>query len=251
MKLRLWTKLKSTVSHSPMSIETLDFPVPSQTLTLHLMFLLNHVDPLFGMGANVALIFSGQYVRWVSGLRASLAPGVDPWTVSLRYLMGAVVASGSVLIATYAWMQHNVVPYLDSTKTKAAAPKKKKTKMSLVDSAKFLLNSPYIRNLAVLVISYGMCINLVEVSWKAKIKLAFPNPNDYSAFMGNFSSAMGSVTLIMMLIGRSIFQRFGWRSAALVTPTVRLFRLQILLTSFMVFGFILTKYSNHFFCFCR
>lgn len=181
------------------------------------------------MGANVALIFSGQYVRWVSGLRASLAPGVDPWTVSLRYLMGAVVASGGVLIATYAWMQKNVVPYLDSTKLKAAAPKKKKPKMSLADSAKFLLKSPYIRNLAVLVIAYGMCINLVEVSWKAKIKVAFPNPNDYSAFMGNFSSAMGSVTLLMMLVGRSIFQRFGWRSAALVTPTVSLFLGDILL----------------------
>jgi AAA family ATP:ADP antiporter len=176
------------------------------------------------MGANVALIFSGQYVRWVSGLRATLAPGVDPWTVSLRYLMGAVVASGGVLVATYAWMQKNVVPYLDSTIAKAAAPKKpKRPKMSLADSTKFLLKSPYIRNLAVLVISYGMCINLVEVSWKAKIKLAFPNPNDYSAFMGNFSSCMGSVTLIMMLIGRSIFQRFGWRTAALVTPTVRAF----------------------------
>ena len=38
--------------------------------------------------------------------------------------------------------------------------------------------------------------------------------------MGNFSSAMGSVTLVMMLIGRSIFQKFGWRTAALVTPTM-------------------------------
>ncbi len=51
-------------------------------------------------------------------------------------------------------------------------------------------------------------------------KLAFPNPNDYSAFMGNFSSAMGTVTLFMMLIGRAIFQRFGWRTAAMVTPSM-------------------------------
>ncbi|GMI29587.1 hypothetical protein TeGR_g14175, partial [Tetraparma gracilis] len=49
---------------------------------------------------------------------------------------------------------------------------------------------------------------------------AFPNPNDYSAFMGNFSSATGTVTLVMMLLGRSIFRKFGWRTAALVTPTM-------------------------------
>jgi len=29
----------------------------------------------------------------------------------------------------------------------------------------------------------------------------------------------GTITLIMMLLGRSIFAKFGWRFAALVTPT--------------------------------
>jgi AAA family ATP:ADP antiporter len=99
---------------------------------------------------------------------------------------------------------------------------KKKVKMSLKESFEFLTKSTYIRDLALLVISYGMCINIVEVSWKAKLKAAYPNPNDYSVFMGNFSSATGAVTLGMMLLGRTIFQKFGWRKAALVTPTVSL-----------------------------
>jgi AAA family ATP:ADP antiporter len=126
------------------------------------------------MGANVALIFSGQYVRWVSGLRASLAPGVDPWEVSLRYLMGAVVTSGAILLSTYAWMQKNVIgPKKQEEDQRRPAPKKKeKPKMTLKESAKFLMNSPYIRDMAVLVVSYGMCINLVEVSWKSKIKVS-------------------------------------------------------------------------------
>jgi AAA family ATP:ADP antiporter len=176
--------------------------------------------PLFGMGANVALIFSGQYVKWVSKMRANLAPGVDAWAVALRYLMGAVISSGGVLLATYAYMQKNIVAKQEASGQTKKAPRKKRQKMTLKESAKFLMSSSYIRNLAILVISYGMCINLVEVSWKSKIKLAFPDPNDYSAFMGNFSSAMGSVTLVMMLIGRSVFQKFGWKTAALVTPTM-------------------------------
>ena len=55
------------------------------------------------------------------------------------------------------------------------------------------------------------------------MQTAFPNPNEYSAFMGNFSSVTGTVTLVMMLLGRTIFQKFGWKFAALVTPTVRYF----------------------------
>jgi AAA family ATP:ADP antiporter len=56
--------------------------------------------------------------------------------------------------------------------------------MTIKESAQFLANSAYIRNLALLVIAYGMSINIVEVSWKSKLKQAFPNPNDYSEFMG-------------------------------------------------------------------
>ncbi|CAJ1956391.1 unnamed protein product [Cylindrotheca closterium] len=174
--------------------------------------------PLFGLGANVALIVSGQYVRWVSNLRANLDPGVDAWAVSLRFLMGAVLTSGTTLLMTYRHLQKNVV---GTVKRSPGAPKKAKgPRMTMKESAQFLINSPYIRNLAMLVISYGVCINIVEVSWKAKLKEAFPSPNEYSAFMGAFSSVTGSVTLLMMLLGRTIFSKFGWRFAALVTPSM-------------------------------
>ena len=46
-------------------------------------------------------------------------------------------------------------------------------------------------------VSYGISINLVEVTWKGRLKQQFPNPNDYSSFMGDFSSATG-VTLVCM-----------------------------------------------------
>jgi ATP:ADP antiporter, AAA family len=191
------------------------------TLMLTILYRSLRTDPLFGLGANVALIFSGQYVKYVSNMRASLAPGVDAWAVSLNYLMGAVVASGGVLLLAYKYIQDKVVSKSEAMKALKKFPSKKKPKMTLKESAKFLFSSPYIRDLAILVISYGMCINIVEVSWKSKLKQAFPDPNSYSAFMGNFSSATGAVTLVMMLLGRTIFQKFGWRTAALVTPTVR------------------------------
>lgn len=72
------------------------------------------------------------------------------------------------------------------------------------------------------VIAYGISINIVEVTWKSKIKAQFPNPNDYSAFMGDFSTATGAVTLVMMLTSRFIFTKFGWGVAALITPAMLL-----------------------------
>ena len=107
-------------------------------------------------------------------MRANLPPGVDPWGVSLKYLMGAVAVSGGCLVSIFSYMQRKVMtdPECVNQEKAAAKKKKKRVKMSLKESAQFLMSSTYIRDLAMLVISYGMCINLVEVSWKSKLKVS-------------------------------------------------------------------------------
>mmetsp|Transcript_22221 Transcript_22221/g.48531 ORF Transcript_22221/g.48531 Transcript_22221/m.48531 type:complete len:578 (+) Transcript_22221:158-1891(+) len=185
--------------------------------------------PLFGLGANVALIFSGQAVKYFSEVRASLPPGVDGWGVSLNGLMGMVVIGGLIITAIYWGLQRKVVPKIPLR----AAKKKQKAKMSVGESFAFLAQSPYIRDLATLVVAYGISINLVEVTWKSKIKAQYPNPNDYSAFMGNFSTATGIVTFTMMIIARTIFEKFGWGTAALITPVM------LLLTGLIFFALVL------------
>jgi AAA family ATP:ADP antiporter len=73
----------------------------------------------------------------------------------------------------------------------------------------------------------------LQVTWKSKIKAQFPNPNDYSAFMGEFSTATGIVTFVMMLLSRVIFKKFGWGTAALITP------IMLLATGIGFFGLVL------------
>ena len=46
----------------------------------------------------------------------------------------------------------------------------KKPKLGMKESLKFLLSSRYVRDLATLVVAYGISINLVEVTWKSKLK---------------------------------------------------------------------------------
>lgn len=185
--------------------------------------------PLFGLGANVALIFSGQAVKYFSVLRADLPPGVDGWGFSLCGLMGMVVIGGCLITAIYWGLQRLVVPKVELRKKK----KKAKPNMGVGESFRFLAASPYIRDMALLVVAYGISINLVEVTWKSKIKAQYPNPNDYSYFMGNFSTATGTVTFIMMILSRMIFKNFGWGVAALITPTV------LLITGIFFFGLVL------------
>jgi ATP:ADP antiporter, AAA family len=189
--------------------------------------------PLFGLGANVALIFSGRAVKIFSQIRAGLPPGVDGWGMSLKGLMGMVVIGGFLITAIYYYLNRVVVPRVEGAIPKRE--KKKKEPMSVGESFTFLAKSPYIRDLAFLVVAYGVSINLVEVTWKSKLKAQFPNPNDYSAFMGDFSTATGAVTFTLMIISRWIFSRFGWGMAALITPTV------LLITGVLFFALVLAS----------
>ncbi|XWS20366.1 hypothetical protein CRYUN_Cryun31cG0095400 [Craigia yunnanensis] len=183
--------------------------------------------PLFGLGANIALIFSGRTVKYFSNLRKNLGPGVDGWAISLKAMMSIVVLMGLAICFLYWWVNKFVPLPTRSQK------KKEKPKMGTMESLKFLVSSRYIRDLATLVVAYGISINLVEVTWKSKLKAQFPSPNEYSSFMGDFSTATGIATFIMMLLSQFIFEKYGWGVAAKVTPTV------LLLTGVGFFSLIL------------
>ncbi|KAK3219616.1 hypothetical protein Dsin_013586 [Dipteronia sinensis] len=183
--------------------------------------------PLFGLGANIALIFSGRTVKYFSMMRSNLGPGVDGWAISLKAMMSIVVVMGLAICGLYWWVNTSVPLPTRSKK------KKEKPKMGTMESLKFLVSSKYIRDLATLVVAYGISINLVEVTWKSKLKAQFPSPNEYSSFMGDFSTATGIATFTMMLLSQYIFDKYGWGVAAKITPTV------LLLTGVGFFSLIL------------
>lgn len=177
---------------------------------------------LFGLGANLAMYPSGFLVKYFANMRG--ASGIDSWGMTLNYTLTAVVIASLAVIAIYWWINREVLTdprFYDVTEVKKS--KKEKPKLSLKESFLFLAKSPYIGCLAILVIAYGVSINLVEVTWKAQLKLQYPNSQDYQNFMGSFSMMTSTATILMMLfVGGNVIRRFGWGVAALITPVVLL-----------------------------
>jgi len=194
---------------------------------------------LFGLGANLAMYPSGLLIRKFAGLRDHLPTGVDAWGVTLNYTLAAVVIATLCVMAIYWWINKEVLTdprFFDPTEVKKA--KKEKPHMSLKESFLFLARSPYIGCLAIIVLAYGVSINLVEVTWKGQLKLQYPNANDYQNFMGGFSMMTGTATILMMLfVGGNVIRRFGWGVAALITPVV------LLITGAGFFSFVMFKDS--------
>jgi len=49
-----------------------------------------------------------------------------------------------------------------------------------------LASNNYLRNIATLVLSYGLTIEFTEIMWKAAVKKAFPEKNEYLKFQVYF-----------------------------------------------------------------
>lgn len=191
---------------------------------------------LFGIGANLALLVSGPSIIWASKLRNRVAEGVDPWGVSLYFLMAMFLCSSVIIIFAYWWINKYVLTDPRFYNPSELKTKKSKPKMSMKESFSYLLRSPYMLLLALLVICYGVCINLVEVTWKGQLKLQYPNANEYSQFMGNFSFWTGVVSaFVMLFIGGNVIRKFGWLAGALATPVM------VLITGCLFFTLVIFK----------
>lgn len=140
---------------------------------------------------------------------------------TVQTLVGIVLFFGLCTMAVYWWVNRYVLTdkHFFNPDDYTSKPKKVKSKLTLKQSFSQLVKSRYLIGIAILVVGYGLTINLVEVTWKASLKLAYPNPADYQSFTSKATSCVGFFALITSLfLGTNIIRRFGWKFSALLTP---------------------------------
>lgn len=178
---------------------------------------------MFGFLGNFGLLLSGPAIIIVSRYVRTL--GLDRFQTTglmLQYLMAMVIVAGIILLGTFYYMNRYVLTdkrFYDP-EAMGETKKKSKAKLSMAESFKYILSSPYIGLIAVLVLAYGVSINLFEGMWKGQIKIAFPSEAEYNEVMGGLSTLTGAIAVVLMLVGSNLLRRFSWRTCALITPVV-------------------------------
>ncbi len=193
---------------------------------------------IFGFGANLSGIVAGQVSVFLS--RKAFDPhfplGSNAWEQSMFSLISLVLISGVLTIIVFRYLNKRILS--EEVDPSAKFEVKKKKKMSLRENFAFLLNSKYLLYITVIVVSYNIVINLVEVVWKSQLRELYPSPNDYNLYINQVSTIIGVVaTLAALFVSGNALRKFGWTVTAMLTP------LTMLATSVVFFGLFFFKGS--------
>ncbi len=177
---------------------------------------------MFGLLGHTALIAAGYLGTFLCGMRSSSTSQTDGWTFYINYNIFAITVSALIAMALYWWMTNRVLsdPKYGNHDDLIGVKKAKKTKLSLRETFTYITQSKYLGYILMMVVGYGLAMNLSGILWKKQVQILYPNPLDYAGFLSSFVQWVGYMTIIFILFLKGMVERFGWYKAAMFTPVI-------------------------------
>jgi AAA family ATP:ADP antiporter len=170
---------------------------------------------------NIAGIFSGQIAILFSQnfYFPTLPYGKDAWDQSIFFLTCALLLAGLLIIAIFRWLNVKVIRHEQAQLPQEEAHKK--IKMSMRENFAYILSSKYLLCIALIVLGYNVAINLVEVVWKDQMKQLFPDPCQYTIYMGKVNIAMSLLaTILGFFTVSNIIRKSSWTLSAILPALI-------------------------------
>jgi ATP:ADP antiporter, AAA family len=182
--------------------------------------------PMIGFLGNIGLIAGGSLLLILTnsgGGDISSNTKVAVSSLNEEFLISSITWAVSIaiviLMGLYAYM-NNVVLVDPRFVPVSVAKKREKTEMSLIDGIKVVFTSKYLGFIAILLLCYGISINLVEGPWKDSVSKVYPTTVKYAGFMAHLQLYTGVFTMLAFFISAQIFKRISWFYGAIITPIV-------------------------------
>lgn len=176
---------------------------------------------MFGFLGHFALIVGGRAVQ------AQVGSDCD---VHFTFIFTCVIGFAIAANVIYFYLNNFVLH--EEVLKESVVNVKNRPKLSLAQSLKEIMNSKYLRQIAILVFAYNFAMNLIGLVWKTQLKIQFPDVLALNNFMGQYQSIIGVVTVVSIPFVKGIVEKMSWYRAAIMTPLV------LLATGILFFFFV-------------
>lgn len=191
---------------------------------------------LLMIGGNLAGAFAGQMVASLSSLGEcwGAASGKEPWGCSLTLICSLIIVSGLITVVLFRRFYHHSLDKmakLDGVELRNKEPSD--IKMGMRNNFKYLAKSKYLLCIAVIVLTYNICINLTEVVWKDQLRNLYSDPNEFNTYMGHVLIVIGIMATFIAVVAGGMIQKANWTLNAMIPPVI------MLVTGIGFFSFLL------------
>lgn len=191
----------------------------------------SNVAPI--MGGGLALAFSGSIsIPFLSSI-------TDHWNHTICQLIVLITCLGVAAMGVYYWINRKVITSNEQDMNQPVDRdveqpiSGKKARLSLRESIRYILRSPYLVPLAIIVLGYNISINFVDVLWKEQLKRFFADPNEMLQHMNKITVGIGILATFGGVFFSIMVTRLGWTFTAILTPLI----MTILAIAFFSFMF--------------
>lgn len=190
---------------------------------------------LFGLALNLSTIAAGVAAASLADhiYNPSLLLGTDAWGQSVSFLNCLIIVSGIVCMACFRYIHKRNGGY--NSKNYQETHTENEIKMGMRKNFSYLSKSKYLICIAVIVVTYNIAINLIEVVWKDQVKQLYPNPAEFSSYMGSVLTVIGIVATVVSIFVGTVIRKISWTKSALISPVI------LITTGVAFFSFLLFK----------
>ncbi len=179
---------------------------------------------LLMIGGNLAGALAGHMVGTFAswGILWGNASGKEAWGCSLTILCTFIIICGLVTIAMFRWFQRHSIDRVSMLEGIQIKKEPSEIKMGMRNNFRYLIKSKYLLCIAVIVITYNICINLTEVVWKDQLHNLYSDPNDFNTYLGRVLIGIGIMSTLIAIAASGIVQKARWSFTAMIPPLIML-----------------------------
>lgn len=185
------------------------------------------------LGSSIGTILAGPITVFCTSLFSwnFFALSSQRWQHSLYLLTIFLILCGLMTLFSFsglfkklqfkrpAFLSKEIEPAIETAEPAAKKEPFSQRLLSLSSSLRFLLKSPYLSSLLLIVIAEYVCYALGELIFLETLKSKYPSPTDYCQYMGSLSFWMGIITAFSALfLTPYLLQTYRWSRTALITP---------------------------------
>jgi AAA family ATP:ADP antiporter len=194
---------------------------------------------ILNIGSNLAPLLGGGLALLFTDIIALpfLSSVTDQWNHTICQLISLVSVLGLSSMGIYFWINKKVLSIEELATSKALyqQDRSKKGRLSLRESLRTIVRSPYLVPLAIIVLGYNISINFTDVLWKEQLKRYFVDPNAMLEHMNKITMGIGILATCGGLFFSFMITRLGWTFTAVITPLIMTV-LAVGFFSFLFFG---------------